>query len=400
MITRAPFLLAILAAASTQAADWPHWRGPAHNGISAEAILTKWPSNGPKKVWDAQVGIGFSGISVSGKHVITIGHEDGKDVVSALDAASGKVLWRHSYAAELGDKYFEGGPTSTPTIHESVVYILGREGQLMALKLDNGKPLWTTNVAETTGARIPDWGFSGSPVVSKDLLILNVGSHGTAVNRSTGKVIWKSAEEPSAGYTTPLKLANGTYTFSNADAYFAVEAASGKVVWTHEWPTRYGVNAADPIPLTESTLFVASGYNKGATVIDISSSEPKSVWQNRNMRNQMNPSVLIDGHLYGIDGDESSKPSLRCIDAANGKTKWSEPSIGAGTLIGVNGGKQLLILSDKGELHLVTPDADAFASETSAQVLSGRCWTAPTLANGQIYLRNAAGDLVALSVKP
>jgi len=356
--------------------------------------------NGPKKLWEAKVGIGFSGVSVSGKHVITIGHEDGKDIVTTLDASSGKVLWTHAYEAELGDKYFEGGPTSTPTIHEGHVYVLGREGQLMALKLSDGKPVWSTNVAETTGARIPDWGFSGSPIVSGKLLILNVGSHGTAVNRSTGKIVWKSAEEPSAGYTTPLKLANGTYTFSNADAYFALNGETGKLVWEHEWPTRYGVNAADPIPLSTTQLFVASGYNKGATVIDISGAEPKAVWQNRNMRNQMNPSLLIDGHLYGIDGDESSKPALRCIDASNGKTKWSEPSIGAGTLIAADGGKYLLILSDKGELHLLTPSPDSFTSQASAQVLSGRCWTAPTLANGQLYLRNAEGTLIALSVKP
>jgi outer membrane protein assembly factor BamB len=400
MTTRATLLLSLVTATAACAADWPHWRGPTHNGISSESILTDWPANGPKKLWDAAVGIGFSGISVAGKNVITVGHHDGKDKVIALDAATGKTLWTYDYEAELGDKYFEGGPTATPTIHEDVVYILGREGQLMALSLKDGKSLWTTNLVETTGARIPDWGFSGSPVVSGKLLILNVGSHGTAVNLATGKVVWKSAEDPSAGYTTPLRLANGSFAFSNTDAYFAVDGVTGQLLWSQEWPTRYGVNAADPIPLSDSTLFIASGYNKGATVIDISGSEPKPIWQNRNMRNQMNPSLLIAGHLYGIDGDESSKPALRCIDAATGKTKWTESSIGAGTLIGVNGGKQMLILSDKGELHLVEPSADAFSSEASAQVLSGRCWTAPTLANGHLYLRNAAGDLLALSLKP
>lgn len=397
---RASLFLATVLASSMQAADWPHWRGPSHNGISSEAVLTKWPSSGPKKLWEAAVGIGFSGISAAGKHIITTGHQEDKDVVTAFDAATGKVSWRHSYDAELGDKYFEGGPTSTPTIHDGHVYVLGREGQLMALKLADGKPVWSINIAEATGARVPDWGFSGSPVVHGEHLILNVGSHGTAVDRASGKVIWKSAEEPSAGYTTPLLLADGSFAFSNTDAYFAVQADSGKKLWAHAWPTRYGVNAADIVPLSKTELFIASGYNKGATLIDVSGSTPKPVWQNRNMRNQMNPSLLIDGHLYGIDGDESSKPALRCIDASSGKTLWSEPSIGAGTLIGVNGGKQMLILSDKGELHLVTPSPDAFVSEASAQVLGGRCWTAPTLANGRLCLRNAAGDLVILSLRP
>jgi outer membrane protein assembly factor BamB len=110
--------------------------------------------------------------------------------------------------------------------------------------------------------------------------------------------------------------------------------------------------------------------------------------------------VLIDNLIFGIDGDENSKPALRCVDSAKGKVLWSESSIGAGTLIAAEGGKQLIVLSDNGELHLLTPSAESFDSQASAQVFSGKCWTAPTLANGNLYLRNAAGDLAAFDLKP
>ena len=390
-----------LLATTAMSADWPQWRGPARTGISDEKVLSQWAGDGPKKLWSAVVGTGFSGIVVSGKHVVTLGNTDDVDTVTALDATSGKVIWTFTYDADLDPKYFEGGPTSTPTIEGDAVYVLGRQGQLHRLNLADGKAVWSKNIAEETGARQPDWGFTGAPIPVGDLLLLNVGAQGTAVNKTTGKLIWKSAEEPTAGYTTPLPLADGSYSFSNTDAYFAIDAKTGTAKWQHAWPTRYGVNAADPVIVAPTQLLIASGYNKGATLIDISAGpKPKSLWQNRNLRAQMNAPVLVDGLVFGIDGDENSKPALRCMEAATGKVKWSEPSIGAGTIVGVDAGKHLLILSDKGELHLVTPSAEAFDSNASAQVMSGKCWTVPTLANGILYARNAAGDLVAFDLKP
>ena len=394
------FIFALLAT-TAMSADWPQWRGLTRTGISEEKILSQWPGDGPKKLWAASVGTGFSGVVVSGKYVITLGNSDDTDTVTALDAASGKVLWTYSYDAELDPKYFEGGPTSTPTIDGDAVYVLGRQGQLHRLNLADGKVVWTKNIAEETEARQPDWGFTGAPIPVGDLLLLNVGSKGTVVEKATGKLVWKSAPEPTAGYSTPLPLADGTYTFSNTDAYFGLDPKTGNVRWQYPWPTRYGVNAADPVIISPTQLLIASGYNKGSTLIDISKgSEPKSIWQNRNLRAQMNPPVLIDNLIFGIDGDENSKPALRCVDSAKGKVLWSESSIGAGTLIAAEGGKQLIVLSDNGELHLLTPSAESFDSQASAQVFSGKCWTAPTLANGNLYLRNAAGDLAAFDLKP
>jgi outer membrane protein assembly factor BamB len=396
---KAPLLLALTLVTPLQA-QWAGWRGPQHNGISTEKISTDWPSDGPPVLWKSEVGIGFSGFAVSGNTAVTLGNADDVDIVKAFAADTGKELWKFEYDAELDPKYFEGGPTSSPTIHDGRVYILGKQGQLHSLDLATGKAHWSVDLAKETSARQPDWGFTGSPVVVGSSLLLNVGSHGTSVNLADGKVLWKSKEEPAAGYTTPLALADGTYTFSNSDEYFALDPKTGSTKWTHPWATRYGVNAADPIIVSPTELIIASGYNKGSTRIDISSSNPTTVWQNRNLRSQMNPALLIDGHLYGVDGDESSRPAVNCVDAASGDVKWTEKSVGAATLIAADNGRHILLLSDKGELHLVKPSPSGFESEASAQVLTGKCWTAPVLSDGRLFLRNAAGKVSVLSLKP
>ena len=133
-------------------------------------------------------------------------------------------------------------------------------------------------------------------------------------------------------------------------------------------------------------------------MFELSAVESKQVWQNRDMRTQMNPCVLIDGHLFGIDGDENSKTLLKCLDFATGATVWSEPTAKMGSVVAAK--NALIVLGGKGELTLAKPSATAFEPITSAQVLGGKCWSVPVLANGLLYCRNAAGDVVALDVKP
>ena len=391
---------AALLTATALAEDWPQWRGTARTGISSETgLLTDWPGDGPKQLWQASVGIGFSGMTVAKGKLYTLGWADEKDTLYCLDAATGKQLWAHSYEAELGDKYFEGGPLSTPTVDGDTVYSMGKWGTLTALEAATGKQLWSKNLAEEVKATVPDWGFSGSVHVEGSSLVLNLGSHGTAVEKATGKLLWKSGTD-SAGYSTPLPITSSgekLLAFSNTDAYFALSASTGKLAWSVDWPTRYGINAADIIPVAENRFFIGSGYGKGCALLDTTSAEPKIVWQNRDMRCQMNPPVLLDGHLYGIDGDEAQSPSLRCMEAATGKVKWKTPWTASGALMAAEG--HLLAVNGKGEFSLIKATADGFEPIATAQLSSGRTWTVPTLAHGMLYLRNAAGDVLCFDLK-
>jgi outer membrane protein assembly factor BamB len=138
-------------------------------------------------------------------------------------------------------------------------------------------------------------------------------------------------------------------------------------------------------------VFISSGYNRGAGVFDISSTPPKNIWENKNMRNHMASSVLWEGHLYGVDENQ-----LRCVEFATGEVKWTDKVSGKGALIMADG--KLIVISERGELIIAPPSPAEFKPIARAQVIGGKCWTAPTLANGKIYVRTGPGDVVCLDV--
>jgi outer membrane protein assembly factor BamB len=391
-------LLAGLAGVS-QADDWPHWRGPQRNGVSAETgWLDQWPAGGPPVAWKAAVGTGFSSFAVAGGRVFTMGHAGGNDTVFCLDAESGKEIWKHSYPAALGDNLFEGGPTATPTVEGGRVYTLSRWGDVFCFDAVTGKVHWSKNVQKETEAPVPQWGFSGSPVPHDNLLLLDVGEAGLALEKATGKIVWQSAKKE-AGYSTPLPLQRGgarLAVFSSGQAYIAADAATGKEAWRVRWVTQYGVNAADPI-IAGDQMFISTGYGKGATLVKLGAAEPAEVWKNKVLRTQLNAAVPVGAHVYGIDGDTGHKGGLRCVELATGAQKWAQPDLGYGSVIAAGG--KLIVLTAGGELVVAPASPDGFKATARAKVLGGKCWTVPVLANGRLYCRNAAGDVVCVDLR-
>lgn len=376
-----------------RAADWHRWRGPDANGISAETgWQSQWPSQGPKQLWKASVGTGFSSMSVSNGRVYTMGNAKDTDTVYCLDANTGKELWKHSYPSALDPKNFEGGPTATPTIDGNRVYTFSRKGDAFCLDAETGKVIWSRNLHKDPGAEIPKWGLSGSALVEGDLVIYNAGGMGTALDKQTGRVVWKSNKD-AAGYATPVPFDSGNIralAIFTKDSISAVRAADGRELWRYPWKTSYDVNAADPI-VAGDKVFISAGYNRGASVIKVSGSKAEKVWENKNMRNHFNSSVLWKGHLYGVDEKE-----LRCLAFDTGEVKWKYPQFGKGSLMLADG--KLIALSERGELIIAEATPAQFKPISRAQVLGGKCWTVPVLSNGKIYCRNATGDLVCLDV--
>lgn len=395
-----PFLLSILTTL-VSAADWPQWRGPDGNNISKETDWTdEWTDGKPKELWRANVQLGFGSMVVGENRLFTLGHDgDSTVTLSCLDANSGKQVWKKSWTSDLGDKYFEGGPVSTPVLDGRHLYVLGRWGTVFCLQAANGKVIWQRDLVEEEGVRVPTWGFAGAPVIHGEHLLLNVGESGMVLSKSTGKLIWKSTRR-SAGYSSPVIFKSGGKEFaifSSDKLYTAVELATGKPWWSYRWLTRYGVNATDPIVTDDGHAFISTGYGKGAAYIKMFREDPETLWKSRELKNQMCTSVLIDGYLYGVDGDTKKNASLKCVELKTGKVQWIHEGFDSGNVLAANG--KLICFSGKGELLVAPVSPNAFKPTAKAKVLEGKCWNPHILANGLLYCRNAPGDLVCLDLR-
>lgn len=393
-------LLLIGLSLTAAADDWPHWRGPHRNGVSAEKGWSdQWPADGPRQLWRAKVETGFSSVSISGGRVFTMGNRNGADIVFCLDEGTGKEIWRRSYPSPLSPRYYDGGPSCTPTVDGKAVYTLGRQGDAFAFDAADGEIIWKKNVATEIGAEYPEWGYAGSPFVVGDKLLLHVGTAGLAVDKKTGKLLWQTGSATS-GYSTPIPFTHSgkaSVAIFGAKAMHAVAVDSGRVLWSHPWETDWDAHAADPI-IHDGKLFLSSGYDSGGALLQLTDRKPEVLWQNTNMRNHFNSCVLIDGHLYGFDGNSHrGRAFFACVDWRTGETKWSTPEFGYGSLCAADG--NLIVLGARGMLAVGKASPAGWKATSQAQVLGGLCWTPPVLANGNLYCRNSRGDLVCLSLK-
>jgi outer membrane protein assembly factor BamB len=395
----ATFLLAGFGAwSSGTAADWPNYRGPDHNGIAPDVKLpAKMPPNALRIAWKAKTATGFSSLAIVGDRVYTMGNRDDQDIVICLDAGTGNEVWTFKYPAPLDPNLYEGGPNATPTVHDGNVYTLSRKGEVHCLDAATGEVKWSRDVREETGASVPSWGFSSSGYVHDNLVLFCVGQAGIALDRSSGEIVWQSGEEE-AGYSTPVPFewkGKPYVIVSSARHYTALDPTNGEKLWQHQWLTRYGVNAASPI-VDGEYVFISSGYSKGSTLLRMTDGEPETVWVNKDFHNQLNSSVLLDGHVYGIDGDTSREATLRCIEFKTGNVIWTEAGVGSGAVIAADG--HLFVLSAKGKLGVLPATPEGFKPVAGAQILTGKCWTAPAIAGGKLYARNADGDVVCVEL--
>ena len=380
----------LVPAASAPGEDWPNWRGPDHNGISKETgFKTAFPAGGPKILWKANVGTGFSSFAVAKGKAYTMGNADDKDTIYCWDAQTGQEVWKYSYQQRLGDKYYEGGTHSTPTVSDGKVYTASKYGHLCCLDAETGKVIWEKNAAN----KAPTWGFASSPLIQGRLVIYNMGPAGLALNKEDGKIVWNSGTDAS-GYATPVPYKHegrDALALFGSTACVGVLAETGRELWRFGWRTQYDANAADPI-IQDDKVFISSGYGAGSAQFTIGRGQPNQVWRNRDMRNHFNSCVLWKGYLYGFD-----ESTLVCMDWEAGKVAWKQQQLGKASLM-VAGGV-LVILSEKGELVFAEPDSKGFKPLGQAQVLQRKCWSTPVLSNGRVYCRNAKGDVVCVDVK-
>ncbi len=401
------------------AADWPQWRGPNRNGISQEmGLLKEWSNGGPQVLWRVSLGEGFSGISVVSGRVYTMFSEGDDEFVVCLNASNGEEVWRFRSDSNYHESQGGNGPRATPTIDGELLFTVTAQGKLYALNTENGEKVWSHDLQEEFGSKIPRWGGCTSPLVEGDLLLVEVGGKDgksiVAFDKKGGDVVWSSHTDI-LGYSSPIAVTidgiRQLIVFTGTQLV-SVSPENGNLYWTYPWQTEYDVNAATPVFIAPDKIFISSGYGKGAAVVRVrvmmsagsttgegeggmSHREPvemkvEEIWKNQDMKNHFATSVLHGDYLYGFDN-----AILKCIDANTGMEKWKTRGFGKGTLMLAD--EHLIILSDRGKLGLAEATPSAYNEVASAEVLSGLCWTVPTLANGRLYARNE-NEMVCLDM--
>ncbi len=385
--------------------DWPNWRGPHRDGISKETgWSTTWPAEGPKVLWNTSIGIGFASMAVSGGRVYTMGNANDTDTLYCLDAVTGKEIWKQSYACPLYAKMHEGGPCSTPTIDGDAIYTLSKNGDAIRFDKATGKIVWQRNLVKELNVKNLTWYFAGSVVPVGDLVVFSAGTSGVAFKKADGAIGWTSGTEP-CGYATavPATLAGQkVLLMMGTQQVFGLDPLTGNVNWSNAWPSYQNINATDPIIVDDTSIFVSTGYNKGCALWKLDKEgKVTEVWRNKNMSNQFNASVLWKGYLYGFNGNigfnGAGNGKLTCLDVKTGDVKWAQDGLGTGSLMLADG--KLIVLSETGKLVIAPAAPEGYKALASAQILKGRCWTVPVLANGLLYARNAAGDLVCVDLR-
>ena len=389
------------------ATDWPQWRGPNRDGISEETgFLKEWRDGGPEVLWKVPLGEGFSGISVVGERVYTMFSEDDDEFVVCLNASNGKEIWRFRSDGNYIDSMGGNGPRSTPTIDEGLLFTVTAQGKLYALNTENGEKVWAHDLKREFGSDIPRWGVCASPLVEGGLLLVEVGGVDgksiVAFDKKNGAIVWNSHTDI-LGYSSPISATIGgirqLIVFTGTQLV-SVSPENGQLYWKYPWKTKYDVNAATPVFIPPDKIFISSGYGKGAAVVQVrvtalsgsnkgenggvrsrAEIEVEEIWKNEDMKNHFATSVLHGDYLYGFDN-----AILKCIDANTGVERWKTRGFGKGTLMLADG--HLIILGDRGKLGLAEATPSAYNEVASAEVLSGLCWTVPTLADGRLYARN------------
>ena len=382
------FLLPLMA----DEAEWAQWLGKNRDGkVTEVSILTSWPEGGLEKVWKKNMGDGFSAPSIRDGRLYTMYSNGYDDFLVCLNAENGDEIWRERVDRSINNSLGGDGPRSTPTVSEKLVVTVGTYGQLVAADRMSGKMLWKVNLMEEFNAKVNKWGYSCSPLIYNNQVIVEVGGGNHALvsfDLQSGKVKWKSGSDP-LGYSSPIIASldgEEQLVAFTGNHLRGMNPNTGEQLWGYAWKTSYNVNAATPVMVGDDQVFISSGYGTGGALVKVSKQgnqwEVTEVWKNKVMKNHFSTSVVVGDLIYGF-----SDGILTAMNAKDGKRVWTQRGFGKGTLIAV--GTYLLVLGDRGDLALVNTTANSYQEVSRFRALDGGlCWTNPVIVEGRLYLRS------------
>ena len=391
-----------------QSSDWAQWGGPHRNFTSeTKGLATSWPATGPRRVWQRELGEGYSAIAVERGMLFTMYRKGENEVVIALDASTGKTVWEYSYAAPFSPEYdmSQGpGPHATPLVTGNFVFASGATGKLHCLDKKSGKVLWSHDLMNEFHGTVRVNGYSCSPIAYKDKVVMMVGGQANslvAFNQKDGSLAWKKHDFRNSTSSPILINVDGQdqlVAFMYGEVV-GVDPVNGDLLWNHAHPVDYGLNTSTPIWGSDNLLFISSGYNGGSRVIKLSRAGNKTnveeLWAHGLMRVHFTNAIRVGDLVYGSSGDFGPAP-FTAVNVKTGNVQWRNRSFPRASFLFAD--NRFIILDEDGNLSLATPAAEGLTVTSKAAVLSNNSWTAPSLAGTRLYLRDRK-NIVALELR-
>jgi len=373
-------------AAANAQAEWPGFRGPKRDGVvRGVRIKTDWSTSPPVQLWHRPVGPGWSSFAVSGDLIYTQEQRGDNEIVACYKASNGQPVWSHHDAARFFESNAGAGPRATPTLSNGRVYTFGATGILNALDAATGAVVWSRNVSSDTGVKVPFWGFSSSPLVTANMVIVAASGQLIAYDAGNGSRRWLGPTG-SGSYSSPhLATIDGVaqvLLVSGAGAR-GVSLADGKQLWEHTWSSNSIVQPA----LTADGDVLITSQDNGTRRIAIthgpSGWTTTERWTSNGLKPYFNDFVIHKNHAYGFDGR-----ILACIDLKDGQRNWKGGRYGNGQLVLLPDQDLLLVLSEEGELALVQATPDGFTERATFPAIQGKTWNHPVLVGDVLLVRN------------
>lgn len=387
-----------------RADDWPQWRGPRRDGISAEkGLLPSWPAGGPPLIWQVKdLGEGYGAPAVAGGRIYLLSNEGlENERVQARSLADGSLLWTTPIGKVGNPDQRPSYPAarSTPTVDGPRLYALSSDGDLACLETANGQLVWKTNLRAAFEGKPGTWAYAESPLVDGDLVVCTPGGATAtlvALRKQTGDVVWKCVvpEGDEAAYASPIVVhINGSkqYVQFLQKGLVGVDAATGKLLWRYDRAAQ-GSPANIPTPVARQYLVYHASGRGGAALVEIqkqgaASSAVERYFSSR-LPNAIGGAVEVDGYLYGTNSQ-----GLMCADFATGEVRWQDRSVGAASLLYAEG--RLYLHGENGEVALVAASPEGyrelgrFTPPDPPTQRVGRAWAYPVLADGKLLIRDA-----------
>ena len=375
------------AAANERRAEWPGFRGPKRDGVvRGVKIKTDWTASPPVQLWKRPIGPGWSSFAVSGDVFYTQEQRGENEEVVCYKMNTGQPVWSHRDNARFFESNAGAGPRATPTLSNGRVYTFGATGILNALDAGTGAVVWSHNVSSDTGTQVPFWGFSSSPLVIGDEVIVAAAGQLVAYEAASGNKRWVG---PNAGgsYSSPhLVTIDGVaqILLMSSNNAMSVAPADGKQLWAHAW----SVNTIVQPGLTPDGDVLITSQENGARRLAIAHNAAgwsvTERWTSNALKPYFNDFVVHKGYAFGFDGR-----ILSCIDLKDGQRKWKGGRYGNGQLVLLPDQDLLLVLSEEGELALVQATPDQFTEIAKLPAIEGKTWNHPVLVGDTLLVRNS-----------